>query len=169
MALQIELGCAVLLMGLPLTTEAAPVYWESDFGPALFALTREDRAVENVSLSFVFPMAGTDYSSVYASTDGYLNLRDPAGYAFANPLASDLLNSTVPLIAPFFADLDLLVHGRAFQGHSATGPCSPGTRSVPGCRPPHNSRFKSPSFRAASSDFPITESRIHGCISTPTC
>ena len=48
MALQIELGCAVLLMGLPLTTEAAPVYWESDFGPALFALTGEDRAVENV-------------------------------------------------------------------------------------------------------------------------
>jgi hypothetical protein len=102
---------AMLLIGLPATSVASPVYWEADYGPALSTLTGEDEATAESMLSFSLPVAGTTYNTAYVSTNGYLNLGSNAGYPYSDPLPADLLDSSAPLIASFFADLDLLVNG----------------------------------------------------------
>src|SRR5262245_30301352 len=106
-----ELTVVALLLGMTLSSSAAPALWETDLGSPLASLAGQDTATQNVALSFMFPFAGSSYGNVYVGVDGYLNLGSDAGYPFADPVASDLLDSTSPLIAPFFTDIDLIQMG----------------------------------------------------------
>ncbi len=108
------LFCLTLACGTMTPGTAAPALWEPNFGSALSALAGQDTATSNTALSFAFPFAGNNYTNAYVAVDGYLNLGTDAHYAYANPIASDLLTSPAPLIAAFFADLDLIQRGSIY-------------------------------------------------------
>ena len=103
--------CLVIL--LPPKGTAAPIGWEANFGTPLGTLTGQDEAEQNVGLSFAFPLANASYSSVWVSTNGHVNL----GMTANNPCCAsvpDFVNSTSPIVAPFYTDLDLLDQGTIY-------------------------------------------------------
>ncbi len=109
--------CLAIL--LPTMATAAPAGWDPLFGQPLGILTGQDEAEQNVALSFAFPFAHANYSSIWVSTNGHVNL----GATANNPCCATvptLLNSTAPLLAPFYTDLDLIDQGTVFFKDAGT-------------------------------------------------
>ncbi len=116
------LGLSVLTgLTCPSIARAVPIGWSTDYGQPLGYLTGQDDAQQSASFGFSFPFGGAAYSTAWISTNGYLNLGTPAN----NPSSAgpaDLLQSSTPVIAPFYADFDLLDQGTVYfnsQGSSA--------------------------------------------------
>ncbi len=97
----------------PSIANALPIGWTDNYGQPLGYLTGQDDAQQNISLGFSFPLASANYTTAWISTNGYLNL----GTAANNPSsgnAANLLQSSAPVIAPFYADLDLIDEGTVY-------------------------------------------------------
>lgn len=113
----------VLLVGLCVCAglaSAAPIGWNTDYGQPLGLLTGQDDAQQSAALNFAFPLGGASYSTAWVSTNGYLNLGAIANNSSSASLAG-LLQSTAPVIAPFYADLDLLDQGTVHFRQLANG------------------------------------------------
>lgn len=93
------------------TCAAQPAVYESNFGPALAPLTGCDDCTTMVTLSFPFPFAGTNYTTVFVGTNGDIQLGglgtdgdiDYDHWIYFEEFVSDAL----PSIAVFNTDLDL--------------------------------------------------------------
>lgn len=86
--------------------QAEPLFWESDFGDELSDLTEEDDAVEEVGLSFLFPYAGSSYSTLYVGTNGGVALGG-LGEAGDYPSGDEFIETSDPMLAPFWSDMSL--------------------------------------------------------------
>ena len=75
-------------------------------GTALTTLTGQDDREQGLDLSFAFPFLGTTYSTIFVSTNGYVNLGTDASLTCC-PTELSLFNSSAPVISPFWSDLDL--------------------------------------------------------------
>ncbi len=95
--------------------EAAPAIWETDFGGIVSDLTGEDDQEADVSLSFTFAFAGTDYTTVVVGTNGGLQLGGDGddGEIEHNTWRElgEFYDDGAPSITPFNTDLDLTSQG----------------------------------------------------------
>ena len=91
----------------------------TDVGSELTDLTGEDDEQEQVELSFAFPFLGTTYSTLFVSTNGYVNLGADAFLGFS-PDEPELLGSSAPVIAPFWSDVDLSSMGEVLVEDSGS-------------------------------------------------
>jgi hypothetical protein len=103
--LTIFLACFGLLY-LPITTTATPPYWELNMGEALPDLTGEDDAETSVPLSFSFPFGMASYDTITVSTNGLIGLGTAGSFNY-RPDGTDFFDAAIPIIAPFWSDLDL--------------------------------------------------------------
>ena len=108
---------SLLSLKVPAKAGLAPI-WESNFGTELTDLTGEDDEQQEASLSFLFPYAGDTYSSVFAGTNGALQLGslgddDEIDYDLWEYL-DEFIDDGAPIIAPFNTDLDLSTTGNIF-------------------------------------------------------
>jgi len=69
-----ETICAVTLTLFATSALAEPPIWESNFGQVIEGFAGQDDALAAGTLSFTFPFAGNGYTTVYASTNGTLQL-----------------------------------------------------------------------------------------------
>ncbi len=99
---------------LSLSAYAAPLIWETDFGSEVTPLTGQDDLTQQVSLNFNFTFFGTDYTELFVSTNGLITLGADTGPPYAPNVPEDFLNASVPIIAPFWSDLDLTAMGQVF-------------------------------------------------------
>ncbi len=121
--------CRAKIVGAVVTTfmlffgtvnaQAAPFWWETNFGSELTNLTAEDdEETGAVSLSFLFPFAGTSYSDIYVGNNGGLQLGslgddDDIDYDIWEDFG-EFLDDAAPSIHAFNTDLDLDEMGMVF-------------------------------------------------------
>lgn len=99
----------------PGQTQTAPLIWETNFGSELTQLTGTDDQIQHVNLDFDFPFFGASYRGIFVSTNGIITLGTPPSTLY--PLANSpeqLVNSQIPLVAPFYSDMDLSQQGTVF-------------------------------------------------------
>jgi hypothetical protein len=94
---------------------AAPPPWDSDFGPVIASLSGKDDAADSVSLSFAFPFAGAEYSTVWVGTNGDVQLGSlgtdgEIDYDHWDYL-EEFLDDAAPSISGLNTDLDLTTTG----------------------------------------------------------
>jgi hypothetical protein len=98
----------------PLPTHALPLIWEEHFGGELANLTGADDQSQGTALSFDFNFFGTNYTTVFVSTNGVISLGADAAAGYDPDLPQDFLSASTPVIAPFWSDLDLSAKGAVF-------------------------------------------------------
>jgi hypothetical protein len=95
--------------------QAAPPIWETSFGAVIASLTGQDDDQTDVTLSFQFPYAGSNYTTVWVGTNGCLQL-DTLGtdsdidYDMWEYF-EEFINDNDPIICPLNTDLDLTTTG----------------------------------------------------------
>ncbi|MBI1929014.1 PEP-CTERM sorting domain-containing protein [Candidatus Poribacteria bacterium] len=57
---------------------------------------------------------GTNYTELFVSTNGLISLGADVGASYSPHAPDDFLNTSAPLIAPFWSDLDLTSNGQVF-------------------------------------------------------
>ncbi|MEO8276658.1 MAG: hypothetical protein ABI639_10575 [Thermoanaerobaculia bacterium] len=94
---------------------AQPPIWESDFGAPLADLTGEDDSEQSVNLSFGFPYDAASYTTVYAGTNGCVQLGSLGGDSDIDydlwAYFEEFYDDGAPIICPFATDWDLGTHG----------------------------------------------------------
>jgi len=103
----------LVVVGVLASGAGAQPRWEPDYGAEVSGLSGEDDWAEPVTLSFPFPYAGTDYTTLYVGTNGAIGLGD-VGYADTYPWDTDFQDTPDPMIAPFWSDLSLESIGRVW-------------------------------------------------------
>ncbi len=92
----------------PGQAQTAPLIWETDFGDELSQLTGTDDQIQHVDLDFDFPFFGASYRSMIVSSNGIITFGTPPSTLYPPPNSQEqLVNSQIPLIAPFYSDMSL--------------------------------------------------------------
>ena len=90
---------------------AAPPRWETDLGSELAGLTGTDDTAQEVALSFSVPYAGGSYQTLHVGTNGAIALGG-LGEADDYPSGDEFQDTTSPMVAPFWSDMNLAEIGR---------------------------------------------------------
>ncbi|MBI1923310.1 PEP-CTERM sorting domain-containing protein [Candidatus Poribacteria bacterium] len=104
----------VWFLGIASVPAHALQIWETDYGSELTQLKGKDDATQHVSLSFEFPFFGQTYTDLFISTNGFVILGTDTIIRYTSIGTNGLRNAPVPLIAPFWTDLDLALRGAIF-------------------------------------------------------
>ena len=81
-------------------------------------LTGANDETTYVSLDFDFDFFGIDCRNIFISTNGHINLGADVGTAYNPNGATDFINVSSPMIAPFWSDMDLTNRGSVFLNQS---------------------------------------------------
>ena len=90
---------AAMLIGAA-AANAAPAVWESNYGTTIVG--GDDATVSGVALGFAFPIFGTSYNSVEASTNGFISFAPGNGAGCCSGASSDLVARSPRLAAQWF-------------------------------------------------------------------
>jgi len=98
----------------PGQTQTAPLIWETNFGSELTQLTGADDQIQHVNLDFDFPFFAASYRGIFVSTNGVIALGTSQTTSYPTNALKRFQDSQMPLIAPFYGDMDLSQQGTVF-------------------------------------------------------
>lgn len=104
-----------LLAAAPALSGTIPDTWDSSWGTPI--VSGDDNATGPVSLGITFPFFGTNYTTAYASTNGFIQFGGSNGAECCSGNVSQLLGD-FPRIAADWTDLITTVYLNSFPDHA---------------------------------------------------